>query len=272
MTREIPNPITKEFLEAEAQSIKFTHITGTLTHCAITVEGGFIFTGESACADPANYDPVIGEKYAYEKAIDSMWLPYGFLLKHQLMEKERDINRAPKTSTERHVLASIGDIHASAGDRELTVSEIEKLVSGKTLCDCCEFVSTDDCPKTLCDCCEFVSTDDCPKTLCDCCEFVSTDDCPIKPGDHFDFGSAVYLLEQGKRVARAGWNGAGMYVYYVPAASYPVERNNLETMGGQFPGDMVPYRAYLALKTAQGDIATWTPSCSDALAKDWVLA
>lgn len=240
MTRELPNPITKEFLEAEAESVKFTHITGTLTHCAITVEGGFIFTGESACADPLNYDPVKGEKYAHENAISKMWLPYGFLLKHQLMEKERDINRAPKTSTERHVLASIGDTHASAGDRELTVSEIEKLVSGKTLCDCCEFVSTDD--------------------------------CPIKPGDHFDFGSAVYLLEQGKRVARAGWNGAGMYVYYVPAASYPVERNNLETMGGQFPGDMVPYRAYLALKTAQGDIATWTPSCSDALAKDWVLA
>lgn len=240
MTREIPNPITKEFLEAEAQSVKFTHITGTLTHCAITVEGGFIFTGESACADPANYDEVKGQQYAHENAISKMWLPYGFLLKHQLMEKERDVNRAPQTSKERHVLASIGDIHASAGDRKLTVSEIEKLASDKTLCDCCEFVSSDD--------------------------------CHIKTGDHFDFGSAVYLLEQGKRVARAGWNGAGMYVYYVPAASYPVERNNLETMGGHFENDMVPYREYLALKTAQGDVATWAPSCSDALAKDWVLA
>ena len=240
MTREIPNPITKEFLEAEAQSVKFTHITGTLTHCAITVEGGFIFTGESACADPANYDEVKGQQYAHENAISKMWLPYGFLLKHQLMEKERDVNRAPQTSKERHVLASSGDIHASAGDRKLTVSEIEKLASDKTLCDCCEFVSSDD--------------------------------CHIKTGDHFDFGSAVYLLEQGKRVARAGWNGAGMYVYYVPAASYPVERNNLETMGGHFENDMVPYREYLALKTAQGDVATWAPSCSDALAKDWVLA
>lgn len=115
MTREIPNPITKEFLEAEAQSVKFTHITGTLTHCAITVEGGFIFTGESACADPANYDPVKGEKYAHENAISKMWLPYGFLLKHQLMEKERDINRAPQTSKERHILATPSDIQLSAG-------------------------------------------------------------------------------------------------------------------------------------------------------------
>lgn len=126
MTREIPNPITKEFLEAEVQSVKFTHITGTLTHCAITVEGGFIFTGESACADPANYDPVIGEQYAYEKAIDSMWLPYGFLLKRQLMEKERDINRAPQTSKERHILATPSDIQLSAGNDRLTVKTYEE--------------------------------------------------------------------------------------------------------------------------------------------------
>lgn len=110
-------------------------------------------------------------------------------------------------------------------------------------------------------------------SLCDCADFTQYGgDCPIEEGDEFDFGSAVYLLKIGKKVARKGWNGSGMYVYYVPAASYPVERNNLETMGGQFPDDMVPYREYLALKTAQGDVATWAPSVSDALATDWCLA
>lgn len=94
------------------------------------------------------------------------------------------------------------------------------------------------------------------------------DDSDIK----FDFGTAIRKLKEGKKVARKGWNGSGMFVYYVPAASYPVERNNLETMGGQFPDDMVPYREYLALKTAQGDVATWAPSVSDALATDWCLA
>lgn len=110
-------------------------------------------------------------------------------------------------------------------------------------------------------------------SLCDCADFTQYGgDCPIEEGDEFDFGSAVYLLKIGKKVARKGWNGSGMFVYYVPAASYPVERNNLETMGGQFPDDMVPYREYLALKTAQGDVATWAPSVSDALATDWCLA
>lgn len=86
-----------------------------------------------------------------------------------------------------------------------------------------------------------------------------------------DFGGAIKALKSGIKATRMGWSGAGMYVYYVPAASYPVERNNLETMGGEFPDDMVPYREYLALKTAQGDVATWSPSCSDALAEDWIL-
>ncbi|MGB6825954.1 DUF2829 domain-containing protein [Psychrobacter sp.] len=97
------------------------------------------------------------------------------------------------------------------------------------------------------------------------------------PKDHdeseikFDFGIAIRKLKDGRKVARKGWNGSGMYVYFVPAASYPMQRNNLETMGGEFENDMVPYREYLALKTAQGDVATWAPSVSDALADDWHL-
>ncbi|MGP5531214.1 DUF2829 domain-containing protein [Psychrobacter celer] len=87
----------------------------------------------------------------------------------------------------------------------------------------------------------------------------------------FDFGTALHLLKRGKKLARKGWNGNGMFVYYVPANSYPVSRNNLGTMGGLFPDDMVPYREYLALKTAQNDVSTWVPSVSDALAEDWQL-
>lgn len=82
------------------------------------------------------------------------------------------------------------------------------------------------------------------------------------------FGHAVELMKKGFKVARKGWNGSGMFTYYVPANSYPAERG--ANMEGVFPNDMVPYREYLALKTAQGDVATWAPSCSDSLAEDWV--
>ena len=86
-----------------------------------------------------------------------------------------------------------------------------------------------------------------------------------------NFGQALEQVKLGKSIKRKGWNGNSMFVYYVPAASYPMQRKNLATMGGLFPDDMVPYREYLALKTAQNDVSTWAPSVSDALATDWQL-
>lgn len=90
-----------------------------------------------------------------------------------------------------------------------------------------------------------------------------------REGQSLTFGDALHMLKLGKKVARAGWNGKGMFVYQVPAASYPAQRNSAGTMLGVFKDDLVPYREYLALKTAQDDVATWSPSCSDALAEDW---
>ena len=34
---------------------------------------------------------------------------------------------------------------------------------------------------------------------------------------------------------------------------------------------MIPYRAYLALKTVDNKVATWVPSISDVLSDDWFL-
>ena len=81
------------------------------------------------------------------------------------------------------------------------------------------------------------------------------------------FGDALKRIKEGKKVARAGWNGNGMFAYLVPAASYPAQTGVAKAHFGE--SAMVPYREYLALKTAQGDVATWAPSCSDALAEDW---
>jgi hypothetical protein len=81
------------------------------------------------------------------------------------------------------------------------------------------------------------------------------------------FGHAVWLMRQGKKVARSGWNGSGMFIYLVPANSYPAQTD----VARETFGEMVPYREYLVLKTAQNDIATWAPSGSDALAEDWLV-
>ena len=83
-----------------------------------------------------------------------------------------------------------------------------------------------------------------------------------------DFGEALKLLKNGKKVSRKGWNGSGMYAYYVPANSYPA---STEIAKKEFSEALVPYRAYLALKTAQNDVAVWNPSTSDCLAEDWFM-
>lgn len=90
-----------------------------------------------------------------------------------------------------------------------------------------------------------------------------------RPVTGMSFGLALEAMKQGAKVARIGWNGAGMFAYYVPANSYPAQTGIAKKHFGY--GALVPYRAYLALKTTQGDVATWAPSCSDALAEDWCV-
>lgn len=94
-------------------------------------------------------------------------------------------------------------------------------------------------------------------------------DAAYRPAEGLPFGLAVEAMKQGKRVARAGWNGQGMFAYLVPANSYPAQTGVAKAFFGE--GALVPYRAYMALKTAQGDVATWAPSGSDALADDWLI-
>ena len=84
-----------------------------------------------------------------------------------------------------------------------------------------------------------------------------------------NFGDAIHMLKAGKKVSRAGWNGKGMFVYYVPAAFYPAQRNNNGTMLGIFPDDMVPYAPYFAIKNVNNTVSTWVPSINDCLAEDW---
>jgi len=82
------------------------------------------------------------------------------------------------------------------------------------------------------------------------------------------FGDAVLMARSGNKVYRKGWNGSGMFAYIVPANSYLAQTNMIK---GTFPDDMVPYREYWALKTAQNDVAMWSPSGSDSLANDWCV-
>lgn len=84
-----------------------------------------------------------------------------------------------------------------------------------------------------------------------------------------DFGEALRAIKRGEKVARKGWNGKGMFVYYVPANKYPVQTGAAKSHFGE--GAMVPYNAYMAIKNVDDSVSTWVPSVNDCLAEDWSI-
>ena len=90
-----------------------------------------------------------------------------------------------------------------------------------------------------------------------------------RPSIGMTFGAAIEALKAGKRVARAGWNGKGMFVYLVPASSYPAQTGAAKAHFGD--GAMVPYNAYMAIKNVNETVSTWVPSVNDCLAEDWAI-
>lgn len=85
-----------------------------------------------------------------------------------------------------------------------------------------------------------------------------------------NFGDALRLLRVGHRVARSGWNGAGMFI--VLQAGYPdgipINKNTAEATGIE-QGTVCRFRPYLMMFTAQQDFVPWVASQTDLLADDW---
>ena len=82
-----------------------------------------------------------------------------------------------------------------------------------------------------------------------------------------DFSAALLALKAGKRVARAGWNGKGMFIFLVPGSVFQVNRPPL--LGIYPEGTTVRYHAHVDMKTADGVVVPWLASQTDLLAEDW---
>ncbi len=82
-----------------------------------------------------------------------------------------------------------------------------------------------------------------------------------------NFGKAIEELKAGQKVARHGWNGKGMFLYYVPANKYPSSTPIGDSIADE--DGKVEYGAYIAMKTAQGNVVPWLASQTDVLSEDW---
>lgn len=94
-----------------------------------------------------------------------------------------------------------------------------------------------------------------------------------------NFGEAIQALKVGKKVARCGWNGKGMWVVMMPSLYLPpyntqdamrkVNDRTAKHIGEDKPLDSQPY---IAMWTAQGKWQPgWLPSQADIFAEDWEI-
>ena len=90
-----------------------------------------------------------------------------------------------------------------------------------------------------------------------------------RPIDGMNFGLAIEAMKKGHKLLRRGWNGKGMFLYYVPEGRYPARTDAAKSIAAE--DDKVDYGAYIAMKTVQGNVVPWLASQTDMLAEDWAV-
>ena len=106
-------------------------------------------------------------------------------------------------------------------------------------------------------------------------------DCSWMPKDVFEnsyrkvnnipFGVAIEFLKQGKKVARTGWNGKGMWLKLAKMNQTGVDKNALSTIDFEEDGtwSLLPC---ICMKTETNEMLPgWVASKTDMLAEDWVI-
>lgn len=82
----------------------------------------------------------------------------------------------------------------------------------------------------------------------------------------FDFGRAIQLLKQGKKLQREGWNGKNQYIELATNISY--KNNKEEIINAEH--EAIGNRA-IAFVGTSGVQLGWLASQADMLAEDWKI-
>lgn len=98
---------------------------------------------------------------------------------------------------------------------------------------------------------------------------------PIRQLTGRDIGWAVNEMRyHGGKVARAGWNGKGMYLVFQRGypEGIPINKNTAEATGIA-QGTVCKFLPYIMMKTADTEphFVPWLCSQTDLLAQDWEL-
>jgi hypothetical protein len=90
-------------------------------------------------------------------------------------------------------------------------------------------------------------------------------------GETFDFSEALKRLRAGARLTRIGWNGRGMFIYFVHEGTVAVN-NHPVLQGPYLPGTRLTRCAHVDMVAADNTVVPWLASQTDILADDWCVA
>ena len=93
-------------------------------------------------------------------------------------------------------------------------------------------------------------------------------DSAYRATEGMSFGLAIEALKLGRHVARAGWNGKGMFLYLIKGSDL---QSGLKYGFGEYLGEP-EFVSTICMKTADNKlVAGWLASQTDMLADDWQL-
>lgn len=93
-----------------------------------------------------------------------------------------------------------------------------------------------------------------------------------RPCDAMTFGLAIEALKAGKRVARAGWNGKGMWLALQPGSVITPEQARSGAAKGRANegATSITILPHIDMRAADGSVVVgWLASQTDMLAEDW---
>ena len=96
--------------------------------------------------------------------------------------------------------------------------------------------------------------------------------------ENLNFGQAIEALKQGKRVAREGWNGKGMFIFKQVPANVGIQYvPNMQSLPSEVKNEFVKrgnnlnYSNQMCIVKEDNTIDSWVASSSDTFAEDWII-
>lgn len=87
--QKTPWRVSLEMMKQRVISVEYIYpkLVPHMTIAVVTLDNGYALVGESAPADPLNFNEKLGQEYAYENAMKKLWPLEAYVMRDYLTDK-----------------------------------------------------------------------------------------------------------------------------------------------------------------------------------------